>query len=139
MKASGRGRAISEESKVILRAAALGRKLSEETKGKMAASKLGSKHSEETRAKIRGAALNKTEEHKAKLKAANGMAVIVSAPNIETNETTEYPSISEAARAFHCVVSVIRYNKNKIQKPYRGKYLFLLYNKNQNKYIYIFI
>ena len=102
--------AQGEKVKAKLIAAKLGHKVSEETKAKMAASKLGSKHSEETRAKIRDAALNKTEEHKAKLKIASGMAVIVSATNIETNETTEYPSIREVARAFHCEPSVIKYN-----------------------------
>lgn len=77
-------------------------------------------HSEESKAKISYAASNKTEEHIAKTKAALGTAVVVS--NLETNETTEYPSIREAARALKASdVTIGKYMKK--SKIFKGSYL----------------
>lgn len=53
-------------------------------------------HSEESKEKIRIASSNKTAEHILKYRAARGTAVVLT--KIETNETTEYLSINEAAK-----------------------------------------
>ena len=92
----------------------------EETKAKMSAAKKGVKLSQETRAKLSYAASNKTEEHIAKTKAALGTAVVVL--SLETNETTKYPSIREAARALKTSgVTISKYAQN--SKIFRGSYL----------------
>jgi len=92
----------------------------EETKAKMSAAKKGVKLSQETRAKLSYAASNKTEQHLAKTKAALGTAVVVL--SLETNETTEYPSIREAARALKTSgVTISKYAQN--SKIFRGSYL----------------
>jgi lysyl-tRNA synthetase class I len=97
--------------------------LTEETKAKMSAAKKWVKLSQETRAKLSYAASNKTEEHIAKPKAALGTAVVVS--NLETNETTEYPSIREAARALKTSdVTIGKYMRN--SKVFRGSYLIII-------------
>lgn len=93
--------------------------LTELTKAKMSAAKKGVKLSQETRAKLSYAASNKTDEHIAKTKAALGTAVV---SNLETNETREYPSIREAARALKTSdVTIGKYVKN--SKIFRGSYL----------------
>ena len=110
----------SQETKRKLAEANKGKILSELTKAKMSAAKKGVKLSQETRAKLSYAASNKTEEHIAKTKAALGTAVVVL--SLETNETTEYPSIREAARALKTSgVTISKYAHN--SKIFRGSYL----------------
>jgi len=49
----------------------------------------------------------------------------ISVLDLSTNETTEYDSMREAARALnikHNVISI--YLKNNQQKPYKGRYIF---------------
>jgi group I intron endonuclease len=71
-------------------------------------------HSEESKAKISYTLSNKSDEykakHKAKIQAARGKPVTVK--NLETNETVDYPSIREAARALKVSdVTIAKYIK----------------------------
>jgi group I intron endonuclease len=91
---------------------------------KVHAANIGRKfsHSEETKAKISYTLSNKSDEykanHKAKIQAARGKPVTVK--NLETNETVDYPSIREAARALkESHVSIAKHiKKSKIFKGY---------------------
>jgi hypothetical protein len=52
-------------------------------------------------------------------------AVKIEVLDLETNLTTTYDTIGEAARALNISQSSISYNlKSKKQKPYKGRYVF---------------
>lgn len=95
----------------------LGFQYTEESKAKMAAAKKGNKnclgkiHTEETKKKMR-------EAQKDKCKTLEVF-------DLETNETTSYNSIREAAKALSCAPSAIKYSlKNPEARAYRGRYKF---------------
>jgi group I intron endonuclease len=133
----------SEESKALMRGAALGRKLSEETRAKMSASQKGiprpgreGPKSEETKGKISDSlkGTSKSELHKAALSIAmignsNGRnhpnSQEIEVIDLETNESTIFPSMREAARALDirqtAISKIFERNQN---KPYRGRYIF---------------
>jgi group I intron endonuclease len=77
---------LSEEARKNISKAATGRKLSDETKVKISKGRLGIVLSDETRAKISAATT-----------AIHGVAVMVK--NIQTGETQEYSTMTEAAKA----------------------------------------
>jgi len=94
---------------------------------------LGKEHSEESKAKIREAQKgNKnsfygkthTEETKAKMFAAQkDNCQRIEVLDLETNETTSYASIREAARALSCAPSAILYSLNNPgARAYKGRY-----------------
>lgn len=97
MSASGKG-----ILKPWVSAALLGIQLSEKTKAKLSASKIG---------KYNG----KNQPH----------AIIIEVKDLETNTTTTYNSIGEAARALNIARSRISmyFNRNQI-KPINGRYVF---------------
>jgi group I intron endonuclease len=79
-------REVSNETRKNLSLAATGRILSKEDKDKISDKRSGIKLSEETKLKISGAAIS-----------LRGIAVVVK--NINTQEETEYLSLTEAAKA----------------------------------------
>ncbi len=79
-------REVSNETRNNLSLAATGRILSKEDKDKISNKRLGIKLSEETKVKISAAAVS-----------LRGVAVVVK--NINTQEETEYPSLTKAAKA----------------------------------------
>src|SRR3978361_1965890 len=94
---------------------------------------LGKEHSEESKAKIREAQKGSknsfygkthTEETKAKMFAAQkDNCQMIEVLDLETNETTSYASIREAARALSCAPSAILYSLNNPgARAYKGRY-----------------
>jgi len=95
LKMSAIRKNLSDEARQNLSSAATGRILSEETKEKISAARLGIKLSDETRAKISAAT-----------SAIHGVAVVVK--NIETGETEEYVTMTEAAKALNVSRTTIK-------------------------------
>ena len=88
---------------------------------------LGLKHTIEARAKMstNTLGLSKSEEHKLKLSLADPKSVVVLVTDLTTNISTEYNSMSAAAKALGIgKASVIHYFSNNQKKPYKGRYLF---------------
>lgn len=120
----------SEETKMKISKALKGRSLLEETKEKMSEVRKGKKLSEKTKKLLSELNKGKTspfkgrnhsEDTKQKMSIALGSKVEVL--NVDTNETTLYPSNSKAAIVLGCSEFTIRYYiKNK--KLYNGKFLF---------------
>jgi group I intron endonuclease len=107
----------SEESRVKISASMKGIPKSDEAKAKMSAAKLGSKKSEETRAKMSASKKGNTyaKNHPNSIK--------IEVMDLETNISTVYNSIREAARALNCTHGSLRLNINsKRQFPYKGRY-----------------
>lgn len=89
----------------------------EETKARMREEKLGRKHSEETLDKM---SVSKKGNSNSKNKPT---AIKIEVTDLETNISTEYNSIREAARALNCAHGSLRLNINsKRQLPYKGRY-----------------
>jgi len=80
----------------------------------------GKTHSEEIRAKI--SASRKANPSGSSQPSSQSIEVI----ELETNITTKYISMSEAAKALNIHPAIIpRYFKNNQKKPYKGKYIFV--------------
>lgn len=107
------------------------RKHSEETKNKMSADRkissvgkespmLGKKHSDETRIKMSLSQIG----HKGSTQ-SNAKKIMVT--DLETNCSTNYDSINQAAKALSCGDSSILKNmKSKKKNPFKGRYVFTL-------------
>lgn len=105
LSALGKGRKLSEEHKAILSALAKGKKHSEEQKQKMSvawtperlAELLERLKSLEHQEHLKR--LNLSQKGRARPKGAGSLSVPIEVLDTDNNETTVYPSISEAARA----------------------------------------
>jgi group I intron endonuclease len=76
--------------------------------------------SEETRTKISDA-----KKGKPRPLGAGKFSQAIEVFDKETNQTTTYDSINEAARALNILrLSIVMYFKNNQQKPYKGRYTF---------------
>jgi hypothetical protein len=81
---------------------------------------LGKKHSDETRAKM---SLSQNG-HKGYTQ-PNAKKIMVT--DLETNSSTYYASINEAAKALSCRdCSILKNLNSKNKKPYKGRYVFIL-------------
>jgi group I intron endonuclease len=136
------GRQHSEESKIKIGNASRGRKHSEETKNKFRGRAISAetiekfkarRHSPEIRAKISAAGLGKirSEESQERYRAAailresinlHYKAVRIIVTDLETNEKTEYKSISNAALSMGVSKNSLNYAL-KTHNPYRKRYL----------------
>jgi hypothetical protein len=88
---------------------------------------LGYKHLEETKLKISAARIGEKNPMFGKPKpiGSGKLAKAIKVFDKETNETTYYSSINEAAIALNISQPSISYNlKSKKQKPYKGRYVF---------------
>lgn len=137
---SSLGRLHHEDSKVKIRESKLntnlgkdnhfwGKTHTEEAKIKMAKSKFSKTLSNKIKEKISETMTgrNLTEEHRTNLSLAKKNSKRISVLNLETNEETNYISISEAERSLGFPKDSIRLNiKSKSGNPYRGIYKFKL-------------
>jgi hypothetical protein len=81
----------------------------------------------EARAKMSQKSLGvpKSREHRLKLSYADPKSIVVLVTDLTTNISTEYNSMSAAARALGIgKASVINYFSNNQKKPYKGRYIF---------------
>jgi group I intron endonuclease len=105
----------------------LGKKHSAVTREKLSAANLGKILSATTRARMSAAQKGKihSEEHKENILTSMPNRKKVEALNLETNITTTYSSIRQAARALNISHTAILKNLNsKFRKPYKGRYIF---------------
>jgi len=97
----------------------------EKTKKIMSNAKKGGKHSDETKQKISDAHIGSQLSDETRQKISNAMptSIKIEVTDIKNNTTTNYDSISEAARALNINKSVIdMYFIRNQQKPYKGRY-----------------
>ena len=101
MSSSKTGTKHSEETRTKIALAMLGKKLSEESRAKMSSSKTGTKHSEETRAKIALSLIGEKNPMfgKARPDGAGSPSVSIMVTDLNTNSSTNYDSMSAAAKA----------------------------------------
>jgi hypothetical protein len=81
---------------------------------------VGKKHSDETRVKM-------SISQKGHKGANQPNAKKIMVTDLETNISTSYASINEAAKALSCRdCSILKNLKSKNKKPYKGRYVFIL-------------
>ena len=115
---SSLGKKHSDETKFKISASQIGKKISKEVRARISSSLLGRKFSDETLAKM-------SVSQKGHKGAAQPNAIQIEVTDLETNTSTSYASINEAAKALNCPSASIRRNLNSIsQKPYKGRYAF---------------
>jgi group I intron endonuclease len=114
------GRTHSEKSKQKISDTKKGSNPSDETRKKMSDAKKGKTHNEKTRAKISDA-----RKGQPRAEGAGKPSQLIEVLNEETNQTTNYNSIYEAARALNINHTVIvKYFSRNQKKPYKGVYTF---------------